>query len=266
MSELNIMGFFKRYVLETLDDAWFSYERILRRFNIDRKFNIEVYRQSEKIVYGLLKKLYDFEIIGSENIPTNARGIVCSNHSSLLDPLVFADAVSHDTGRPLNIMAKVELFDIPLINAWIRTHFAFPVRRGKHDIVSYNRAKELLEIEELVGIFPEGTINDGNGRFLEPKTGAARLAYETNSVIIPMCIYGTDKIFGKGAKYPRPKGKILVKFGKIMRHEDIFKGQPENPTFFQKAIERVMRKIKNLYWDAHDILENRKNSNNSGIK
>ncbi|MHA1340838.1 MAG: lysophospholipid acyltransferase family protein [Promethearchaeota archaeon] len=254
-TSFNILKFFNRFILETADDAWFSYQRILQRFGVDRRFNYEIYKQSDKIVYDLLKRFYNIEIFGSEHIPENTRGIVCCNHQSLLDPLVFGVGVTHYTNRRLNIMAKVELFEIPIINAWIRTHFAFPVRRGKKDTLSYNRAKELLEMEELVGIFPEGTINNGNGRFLEPKTGAVRLSYETNSVIIPMCIYGTDKIYGKGAKYPRTKGKIVVKFDKPIHHNDIFRGDPSNPKFYKKAINRVMRKIRNLYWDAHEYIQ-----------
>lgn len=250
MSQLN--DILKRFVLEPIDDFFFAQQRIMEHFGVNRKVNYEIYKQSDKLLYEAFHKMYGFEIINSEKIPPMARVIVCSNHQSLLDPLIFGLAVSHHSGRILNIMAKIELFETPLINAWIRTHFAFPVRRGKHDMVSYEKAKELLEAEEMIGIFPEGTLNDGNGKFLEPKIGAVKLAYEMDSVILPMAIYGTDKIFGKGAKMPKTSGKIKAKFGNVMRFDDLFKEKPDNPKFYEKAIGRVMRKIKDLYWDMHD--------------
>jgi 1-acyl-sn-glycerol-3-phosphate acyltransferase len=250
MSQLN--DILRRFVLEPIDDFFFAQQRIMEHFGINRKVNYEFYKQSDKMLYDVFKKMYNLEIINHEKIPPIARVIVCSNHQSLLDPLIFGIGVSHHSKRILNIMAKIELFETPLVNAWIRTHFAFPVRRGKHDNVSYERAKELLEAEEMVGIFPEGTLNDGNGKFLEPKIGAVKLAYEMDSVILPMAIYGTDKVFGKGAKMPKTSGNIKVKFGNVMKFEDLFREKPENPKFYEKAIGRVMRKIKDLYWDMQD--------------
>lgn len=240
----------KRFVLEPIDDFLFSQQRIMEGFNINRKVNMEIYKRSDQLWYRALDALYDFEIIDGDNIPSQARVVVCSNHQSLLDPIVFGVALSHPSKRCLNIMSKIELFETPLINSWVRTHFAFPVRRGKHDQISYQRAVELLEQEEMVGMFPEGTLGPGNGTLLKGKTGAVRLSYETDAAILPVGIYGTDKIFGKGAKYPKTSGRITVKIGEKMHYNDIFKGNSEHPAFYKKATRRVMRKIRDLYFDA----------------
>ncbi|MBD3351462.1 MAG: hypothetical protein GF364_08240 [Candidatus Lokiarchaeota archaeon] len=244
----------KRFVLEPIDDYLFGQQRIMERFNIAENVNEEIYKASDKLLYEGFRKLYDFEIINSDRVPIQARSIICCNHQSLLDPLIFGVGVSHESRRKLNIMAKIELFETPLVNAWIRTHFAFPIRRGKSDAIAYEKALELLNREELIGVFPEGTLNNGGTRFLEGKTGAVRLAHETLSTVVPMVIYGTDKVFGKGAKVPKLSGKIAVNFGKPMHYNDVFKGSEDNSKFYKKAIKRVMRKIRDLYFDTEEYL------------
>lgn len=245
-----MMSFMKRFILEPLDDFIVGQQMMLNRFGIDEPINLQVYKFSDQFVYGLLKSFYDFKIYEGENVPTEGRVLVCANHQSELDPLVFGVATMHASGRKLHQMAKIDLFQIPIVNAWVRGHFAFPLKRGKKDFLSYLKAKELLEKDEMVGIYPEGTLNPGMGRFLPGHTGAVRLAYETDSPILPMAFYGTDMVYGKGAKYPKFSGKVRVKFGKVMNYDKIFgKTSPDNPNFYQKAIKKVMRKIQDLYYD-----------------
>ncbi|MHA1728858.1 MAG: lysophospholipid acyltransferase family protein [Promethearchaeota archaeon] len=252
-----MMNFLKRFVMEPIDDIWFSHIRMLERLGIDERVNSLVYKQSVITVGSLLKNLYNFEVVNAENIPKDGRLIMCFNHQSELDVIAFGIAAAYPLSRNnsrdarhLYQMAKVALFNLPLINAWVRTHFAFPLNRGEHDILSYQKTKRLLTEEKMIGIYPEGTINPGNGKFLEGHVGAVRLAYETNAPILPAAIFGTDRIYGKGAKFPRFQGKIKVTFGELMNHNDIFKDDDSNaPKFYNKAINRVMRRIKDIYFE-----------------
>jgi 1-acyl-sn-glycerol-3-phosphate acyltransferase len=245
-----MMGIVKRFLLEPIDDYFVGQQKILQRFGVDQTVNSQIYKTTDQLFYGLFKNRYNFDVFDADNIPKEGRVILCCNHQSFIDPIVFGVASCHFSGRKMHQMAKVELFETPLVDAFIRAHFAFPVRRGKHDVVSYEKAKELLEQDQMVGIYPEGTINDGGGKFLEPHVGAARLAYETNSPILPVAIYGTDRVYGKNAKYPKLDGNIHVKFGHILNFEKLFSSSdPSNPKFYQKAINKVMRRIQDMYFD-----------------
>ena len=240
----------KRFILDPLDDVWFSYVKILEFMGWDEKVNSRVYKNSVVFVFNILITLYNFEVENAEYIPNEGRVIHCINHQSILDVIAFGIAAGHGKiKRHLHQMAKIELFKTPLINGFIRTHFVFPLERGEQDILAFQHAKELLDNEEMVGIYPEGTINPGMGRFLEGRSGAVRLAYETNSPILPAAIFGTDMIYGKGAKFPRFSGKILLRYGKLMNYRDIFGDlDSEDPKFYKKAINRVMRRIQDIYF------------------
>ena len=237
----------------------------MERSGQDEKILSGVYKSSVVLVGSLLKALYNFEVVDAEKIPKEGRIIFCFNHQSELDVIAFGIACAYpENKRHLHQMAKIELFKIPIVNAWVRSHFAFPLTRGENDILSFQRAKELLENEEMIGIYPEGTTNPGLGRFLEGHTGAVRLAYETNSPIIPAVVYGTDRIFGKGAKFPRFTGKITVKFGDVMNYDDIFgKLNREDSKFYKKAINRVMERIKNIYFEMFQSDKDNKGSNSN---
>lgn len=255
-------NFIKRFILDPLDDAWFSYVKISEFMGWDEKVNTKIYKSSVFLVGNLLRTLYNFEVENAEYIPDEGRVIHCINHQSELDVLAFGIAAGHGkTKRHLHQMAKIELFKIPLVNGYIRTHFVFPLERGGQDVLSYQHAKDLLEKEEMVGIYPEGTINPGMGRFLEGHTGAVRLAYETNSPILPTVIFGTDMIYGKGAKFPRFTGKIILRYGKLMNYSEIFGDlDSEDPKFYKKATKRVMRRIQEMYFQIFQEQNEKKKS------
>lgn len=243
-------NFLKRFILDPLDDAWFSYVKIMEYLGWHEKVNSRVYKNSVVLVGNILRTLYNFKVENAEYIPDEGRVIHCINHQSELDVVAFGIAAGHGkTKRHLHQMAKIELFKIPLINGFIRTHFAFPLNWGGQDILAFRHAKELLENEEMLGIYPEGTTNPGMGRFLEGRLGAVRLAYETNSPILPVAIFGTDMIYGKGAKFPRFSGNIILRYGKLMNYQQVFGDlESEDPKFYKKAINRVMRRIQDIYF------------------
>ncbi len=122
---------------------------------------------------------------GKENIPPEGPAILCSNHISWWDP-PFLTVV---TPRPIHFMAKRELFDIPIFGPFLASLLAFPVKRGGGDRRAVRQALGILEGDEVVGMFPEGTRRRGNqeARFLR---GAAYLAQVSGAPLIPMGISG----------------------------------------------------------------------------
>ena len=81
--------------------------------------------------------------------------IVAANHRSFLDPFIVGACLPWR--RPMNYVAKVELFQKP-VQAWFLSRLgAFPIRRGDSDEESMETARMVVERGGTLCIFPEGT-------------------------------------------------------------------------------------------------------------
>jgi len=153
--------------------------------------------------------------------------IVASNHRSFVDPFVIGGALPWN--RPLNYVAKVELFERRW-QAWILSRLgAFPIRRGESDEDSVETARQVVERGGAVCIFPEGT-RIRTGSLAEPKRGVGRLALQTGAPVIPAAVLGTERI-RRGWRI-RPY-RIRVRLGKAMtfpRAADPSRGLASNVT------------------------------------
>jgi glycerol-3-phosphate dehydrogenase (NAD(P)+) len=122
-----------------------------------------------------------------------ARGgiVVASNHRSFLDPFVVGACLPWR--RPMNYMAKVELFERRW-QGWVLSRLgAFPVRRGESDEESMLTARMIAERGGAVCVFPEGT-RIRRGTLRDPKRGVGRLALQTGAVVIPTAVLGTEDV------------------------------------------------------------------------
>ena len=92
---------------------------------------------------------------GREHARVKGGLIVASNHRSFLDPFAIGGCLPWR--RPMNYVAKVELFERRW-QGWILSRLgAFPIRRGESDEDSMETARLVVERGGTVCIFPEGT-------------------------------------------------------------------------------------------------------------
>nr|MDO8114171.1 lysophospholipid acyltransferase family protein [Candidatus Sigynarchaeota archaeon] len=242
-----LMQFVSKTILKPIDSVFDGMLKSVESAGLTKQIQYPHYLNQDFFWWNVSKSFFNYEIFGSENVPPEGQpAVFCVNHQSLFDPLLYGVAVTHYSRRILHIMAKIELFETPLINAYIRWIYAFPVRRGEHDEKAYSTAIEFLKKGELVGMFPEGTLNGGGFNFLEPKIGAAKMAIEAQVPIIPVGLTGTDKIFPKGAKFPNFNARLLAKIGEpIHVHEKYFGKEPAHDEL-KGIMQSVMEKIKGL--------------------
>ncbi|APC48418.1 1-acyl-sn-glycerol-3-phosphate acyltransferase [Virgibacillus halodenitrificans] len=151
---------------------------------------MNLYKFARTIVAIILFPLYRIKVIGKENVPKQGPVIICSNHISNLDPPV----VGITSPRDIYFMAKGELFEKPILGKLLLGIHAFPVKRGLSDRNALRKGLKILDNQETLGLFPEGT-RSKSGELGKPLAGAGFFALRSQAVIIPCAIIGPYKPF-----------------------------------------------------------------------
>lgn len=164
-----------------------------------------LYRFLRPILTILIKIIFHPKVIGKENIPKEGRAVLAGNHTNILDPVFILSL----TKRTVHFLAKIELINSPLGIGYKHMGIV-PVNRQIKDKTVMPAAIDCLNNNLLIGVFPEGTVNKTKEPTIKFKTGAVRMANETNSNIVPFAITG---------KYT-PFGKLTISFGKPYKVSD----------------------------------------------
>ncbi len=191
------------------------------------------YKSVKAIVNAFVTLFFNVKTVGIENIPKNGGVMVCCNHQSLFD-VVFLIAKLPFT---INFMAKQELFKNKLFGAIISKMGAFPVNREIGDLSAVKKSMDLLEKGNVLGIFPEGKRNPV-GRPQKCKAGAALIALQTKSPILPVAINYTGK--------KRIFGKVIISIGQVIPARSS-SGDKPNKTELKEVTEVIYSGILNQW-------------------
>jgi putative phosphoserine phosphatase/1-acylglycerol-3-phosphate O-acyltransferase len=145
-----------------------------------------------------------FDIDGVDRIPTTGPGIVVANHRSYFDTVAVALTVA-PSGRPLRFLGKKEVFDAPIVGQLAKAMGGIRVDRGTGSDEPLKLAARALEAGELVAMMPQGTIPRGKAFFepeLKGRWGAARLAAMTGAPLIPVGLWGTERVWPRSSRLP----------------------------------------------------------------
>lgn len=161
-----------------------------------------LYRVVRTLGYPIFLLLYRPEFEGRNNIPKSGSVILAGNHTNNLDAAIMLAGPK----RVVHMLAKKELFKSKISNAFFRSMGCIPVDRKIHDENAKSEAIEVLKNNEVIGIFPEGTVNRTNDIILPFKYGAVSFAKKTGAYIVPFTITGKYKLFRKSIKitYGKP--------------------------------------------------------------
>ncbi|MFJ4656103.1 lysophospholipid acyltransferase family protein [Nocardia sp. NPDC088792] len=172
-------------------------------------------------VIGLARTIFaaqglKFTVKGDENIPATGGAVVAINHTGYMD-FTYAGLPARTPKRYIRFMAKKEVFDSAVSGPIMRALKHIPVDRAA-GAESYHEAVNRLRSGELVGVYPEATISR-SFELKEFKSGAARMAIEANVPIIPMVIWGAQRVWTKG--HPKRLGRtntpISISVGKLIQ-------------------------------------------------
>ena len=156
-----------------------------------------------KIVLYLFAKL---TISGKERVPQVGPIIVASNHLSIIDPAIVAQAIP---GR-VRWLAKNSLFKNLVVRKFLTAYGAHAITRSGHDSNAIRWSIDMLSNNEIVGVFPEGTRHH-NGMHMG-LNGCALLALQTGAPVIPVGITGTEDLDNLW-RLVFPTGKIHIAIG-----------------------------------------------------
>jgi len=193
-----------------------------------------------KILLTIFFRLFNrWEVADRGCVPNGGGVLLIANHTSYADPPIIGTACP----RPVNFMAKAELFDMPVLGWLIRRTHAFPVRRGASDREAIRRATRILREGRVLLMFPEGT-RSPNGRLQPPEHGAAFVALSAEAEVVPVAIDGADRLLPLHSPLIRP-AKLRLRFG---RPVDLtrFRGQRLARELLQQASEQMMAALHDL--------------------
>lgn len=144
---------------------------------------------------------------GAEHIPRTGGAVLASNHVSYLD-FIFCGFAAQPARRLVRFMAKQEVFTNRTSGPLMRAMHHIPVDRGA-GAASYGAALTALRSGEVVGVFPEATISTS---FVPKafKNGAARMAAAAGVPLVPMAVWGTQRLWTKGHKRTLTKRHVPV--------------------------------------------------------
>jgi 1-acyl-sn-glycerol-3-phosphate acyltransferase len=133
----------------------------------------------------------ELETVGHEHLAGSGAMVVMSNHQSLYDIPVLYRAFR----RPLRMVAKGELFRVPLWGTAMRSAGFVELDRGDRSraIESLTRATSVLSRGMSIWIAPEGT-RSVDGTLGEFKRGGFHLAEDAGVRILPVTIAGTNLV------------------------------------------------------------------------
>lgn len=160
-----------------------------------------------RTIIGLARTVFflqglKFTVTGDENIPTTGGAVLAVNHTGYMD-FTYAGLPARTPKRYIRFMAKHDVFENKISGPIMRVLRHIPVDRAA-GADSYQAAVDYLRGGELVGVYPEATISR-SFEIKELKSGAARMAIEAGVPIIPIVIWGAQRVWTKG--HPKRLGR-----------------------------------------------------------
>ena len=151
-----------------------------------RKSGSKLYRVIYAIFAGIVGCMFRIRVIGREKEPDRGGFLVCANHIAASDAVILCYAFRK---HQVHLMAKKELFKIPVLSGLFRLLGAFPIDRGGNDVGAIKKGVNLLKDGQCMGMFPQGHRHPGvDPRTTPLKNGAALISTRASADVVPVYI------------------------------------------------------------------------------
>jgi 1-acyl-sn-glycerol-3-phosphate acyltransferase len=155
------------------------------------------------VLAPLARLVYRPQVEGLENVPAEGPVIIASNHRAVLDTAVIGNAHA--------------------------------------GLAALNAGQKVLNEGGVFAIYPEGT-RSLDGRLYRGHTGVAVLTLTTGAPVVPVALFGTERLMPRGGRIPR-YARVGVRFGRPLD----FSGVTERHQRARRAVtDDVMVAIREL--------------------
>jgi len=137
-------------------------------------------------------------VIGAHNLPSDGGAIIAMTHFGYLEFALVEWALWLHNRRRIRFMAKKSVFEKRIVGSFMRNMRHIPVDM-KAGAEAYASAVTALKSGELIGVFPEAGVS-ASFTIRDFKTGAARLAAEAGVPLIPVALWGGQRLMTKNRK------------------------------------------------------------------
>ncbi|WP_344296559.1 lysophospholipid acyltransferase family protein [Agromyces neolithicus] len=184
-------------------------------------------------------------VIGADNIPATGGAVLAMTHFGYLEFALVEWVTWLATRRRVRFMAKQSVFEKPVVGWLMRgmRHIAVDMKAGA---AAYAAAVQALRDGEIIGVFPEAGVS-ASFTVRELKTGAVRLAAEAGVPVIPVAVWGGQRLMTKrhkihfGERFGVP---VSFAFGTPLRPEaaaDVRAATDELRERMQQLVDRLQR-------------------------
>lgn len=205
-------------------------------------------------VIGLFKLVWrgldiQFHFEGQDNLPKKGGAVIASNHVSYLDFAFIGTGALH-LKRYIRFMAKKGAFDNKIAGPLLRGMKHISVDRDNGG-ASFVAALKALRSGEIVGIFPEATISQ-SFEIKGMKSGAVRLAIGAQVPVIPVVIWGSQRIWTKGVPrdFRRKSIPVHIAYGEpiyFAKDADV----DASESLLRESMIAMLHKVQESYPDSH---------------
>ncbi len=201
-----------------------------------------LYAFGKATVAPMMRAIWRPKVSGLEHVPETGPVILASNHRSVVDSFVIPVV----TRRSVYWMAKNEYFVNPLTRTLMLGLNQIPVDRsgGRASLLALDAALPVLREGGVLGIFPEGT-RSPDGRLYRGRPGVAKLALDAGATVVPVGLFGTERVQPLGARLPRVGPRVEVRFGEPL---DLSKwdGTPVDSRVLREIAAALMAEIQKI--------------------
>ena len=182
----------------------------------------------------------------TERLPRDG-AILAVNHISEIDPLSVAHMV-YNQGLLPTIMAKAELWKVPVLRQALQATHMIPVERTRDGGRSLEAARQALASARVIVVYPEGTVTrDPEGWPMTARTGAVRLALQTGAPLVPVGQWGIQELlpYPSRSLKPFPRKTARMRVGHPVDLDDL-RARPMTASVLRTGTDRMMDAITHL--------------------
>ncbi len=183
--------------------------------------------------------LFNYRVIGRENLSLPGGALIACNHTSFLDPPFAGIALEEQ----IYFLARKTLFDHPVAGAILRSWNAIPVDQQRPDMTSLKTVIRRLREGKKVLVFPEGE-RSFDGQPLPGLPGIGLIVVKSGVPVVPVRLFGTHEALPRGGRTLHPSEITLV-CGKSWRCDSARYGC-DGKELYQRVSEEIMQRIGDL--------------------